>query len=56
MKLLSFLIYLTNAYKFLVLNDMHYNPNYTEPCNWGFCQDLGVYGDDSPWDLIANMV
>jgi hypothetical protein len=46
-------------YNILVLNDIHYNPNYTydaSGCYLGHCLKYGKYGEDSPWDLIEAMV
>jgi hypothetical protein len=45
-----------DTHKYLVLNDMHYMPNYTESCSWGFCRNMGMYGTDAPWDLISHVV
>ena len=36
----------------LVLTDVHYQTNLTDSCSYGFCYDLGTYGDDSPLSLI----
>ena len=40
------------GYRFLVLNDLHYNPNLTTKCDIGYCTTKGVYGQDSPMELI----
>ena len=46
-------------YNILVLNDIHYHPNYTfeeSGCYLGQCLQYGKYGEDSPWDLIEAVV
>ena len=51
-------------HKFLVLNDIHYNPNITSACTYGDCEDLGYYGydwknqntGDSPLALIEQVL
>lgn len=44
------------VHRHLVINDMHYNPNYTASCNFAFCQDIGTYGKDPGIDLIERVV
>lgn len=36
------------AYKILVLNDIHYAPNYTYSCSLIKCAQYGTYGDNAP--------
>ena len=46
-------------YNILVLNDIHYHPNYTYEgtgCYFGKCEKYGRYNEDSPWDLIQAVV
>ena len=40
----------------LILNDMHYNPNLTTSCNWGYCTTLGIYNEDSDLKLIETVL
>ena len=44
------------AHNFLILNDMHYETNYTETCNLFYCADKGVYGKDSALNLIETVL
>lgn len=46
-------------YNILVMNDIHYDTNYTydeSGCYYGHCLKYGKYGEDSPWDLIEAVV
>lgn len=46
-------------YNILVMNDIHYNTNWTynsSGCYLGTCLEYGIYGEDSPWALIEAVV
>ena len=44
------------GHNFLILNDMHYETNYTDTCNLFYCVDEGVYGKDSSIKLIETVL
>jgi hypothetical protein len=53
--LFSILWGVCSSYKFLILNDIHYHPNYTSTCQLCVWSNLGQYGQDSPLELIEYM-
>ena len=46
------------AYKILILNDLHYAPNYTVSWNgqYYFWDSLAEFGKDSPLNLITEVL
>ena len=50
------MIQVVYAHEFLILNDMHYETNYTEECKIGNCLDKGVFGRNSPLSLIETVL
>lgn len=58
MKLFIFLSLLSviSATRFLILNDIHLNQTFEGECTFGMCNDLGVYGKDSPLSLVQTII
>lgn len=45
-----------SCFRLALINDIHLNLTYAEPCSLPLCKDMGMYFNDAPIELLDTIL